>query len=328
MATTPQLETATLIRDRGDRGRVLRYTGDDGLPVYAKFYATPFEAERCVDVLTSLRREGFHDEATHRVPAVLDHRPEDNMVVLAAAPGVSLASLLHDRSPPSDPGGEPWLEGMKGPARWLDGVKGAARWLADLHETPTSVCRSTDRARAPLDRFRTRRDVLVASRPELADETADLLQTLLDRSPPAAHAVHRTTHGRYHPEHVFLGPGADVVTGIDLDRATPGDPARDLGEFVHRARSMWSRAHGRARRTSETSQAVLATTPDQTTAVFLDAYRRHRSGETELTSLVYHWSFATLWHLLGSMGKDRSRTSLDRHRAEFADVPRLVDELT
>lgn len=314
MATMPL--TATLVRDRGDRGRVLRWTGDDGLPVYAKVYSTPAEAERCVEVLTALRQEGFHDDARHRVPAVLDHRPEDNMVVLAVAPGVPLASLVHDRSPPSDPRTQPWLQG----------VRAAARWLADLHEAPTSVCHSTDRARAPLDRLRTRRDVLVAARPELGDETADLLHTLLDRSPATAHAVHRTTHGRYHPEHVFLDPAAGVVTGIDLDRATPGDPGRDLGEFVHRSRSMLSRAHRRTQRGRD--GADLPSRLDRTTAVFLDEYRRHRSGETELASLPYHWSFATLWHLLGSMAKGRSRSSLDRYRAEFAAVPRLADELT
>lgn len=168
--------------------------------------------------------------------------------------------------------------------------------------------------------------MLVVSRPELADETADLLHTLLERSPPTAHAVHRTTHGRYHPDHVFLDPAADVVTGIDLDRAAPGDPGRDLGEFVHRTRSMLARAHRRTHRGPH--GADRSTSLDRTTAVFLDEYRQHRSGETELASLAYHWSFATLWHLLGSMAKGRSRSSLDRYRAEFAAVPRLVDELS
>lgn len=303
MATSPPTET--LVRDRGQGGTVVLRT-QGGRSVYVKTYATPAEAERCVEVLTALREEGFHDRAVHRVPAVLDHRPEDKLVVLAPAQGTALATLVHDRSPPAAPARD-----------WLAGVRGAARWLADLHETPTTVVRTTDRARGPLDRLRRRRDVLAATRPELAEETADLLHTLLGRTPPSAHAVHRTTHGRYHPEHVFLDPGAGVVTGIDLDRATPGDPGRDLGEFVHRARAMLARA-------DRADVEIL----DRSTASFIEEYRAHRSTEAELTSLAYHWSFAALWHLLGSMAKGRSPSSLARLRAEFAAVPRLVEQLT
>ena len=308
-------QTARVVRERGDRGRVVQFTSEDGQQVYAKVYPTPAESHRCVEVLTALREVGFHDSATHRVPAVLEHRPKERTVVLAAAAGVSLASLVGIGTPPGPaPDQEPWRQG----------VQGAARWLAALHETPVSVSRSTDIARPPLIRLQSRHAALVAARPRLTTETTDLLRELADRAPRHTHAVDRTTHGRYHPEHVFLDPTADVVTGIDLDRSTPGDPARDLGEFVHRARALIARAHGRA---PHPPDGPGRSPGDRATALFLAEYQRLRGG-SHLASLSYHWSFAILWHLFGSMAKDRSPSSLDRHRAEFAAVPRLVDELT
>lgn len=307
----PFPQAAQVVRDRGERGRVVRYTSQDGRRVFAKLYPTAAEADRCVQVLTALQREGFHDDARHRVPAVLEHRRREQVVVLAEASGDSLASLIRDQQGPTG-------EARKEP--WLEGVRGAARWLAALHDTPVSVCRSTDVARPPLTRLNSRRDVLAAARPELATETADLLRVLDDRAPLHTHAVDRTTHGRYHPDHVFLEPDAAVVTGIDLDRATPGDPARDLGEFVHRARALVARAHRGASSGADQGPA------DRATGIFLAEYQRRRGGR-DLTTLAYHWSFAVLWHLFGSMGKHRSESSLDRYRAEFAAVPRLVDEL-
>lgn len=310
MATLPP--TARVVRERGDRGRVVQFTSEDGRHVYAKTYPTPAESHRCVEVLTALREVGFHDRAPHRVPAVLEHRPAERTVLLAAAPGVSLASLVRIGTPPGPtPDQEPWRHG----------VRGAARWLATLHETPVSVSRSTDIARPPLIRLQSRRDVLVAARPRLTTETADLLRELADRAPRHTAGVDRTIHGRYHPEHVFLEPTADVVTGIDLDRSTPGDPGRDLGEFVHRTRALTARAQHRAPHLPESPshppespghppEGTGRSPADRATALFLAEYRRWRGDGADLGSLAYHWSFAILWHLFGSMAKDRSTSTV------------------
>lgn len=291
----------------------MSYVRDDGRQVYGKVYPTPAESLRCVEVLTGLWEVGFRDGSPHRVPAVLEHLPQEQAVILAAASGRSLASVIHDGSAPRD---------VPRPASWEPGVAAAARWLAALHETPVEICRSTDVARPPKTRLLARRDTLVAARPGLTHETEDLLQVLADRAPRHTHAIDRTTHGRFHPEHVFLDPAGAVVTGIDLDRASPGDPARDLGEFVHRVRAMLGRSHRRVVHGPGESPG------DQATALFLAEYQRSRTTAAELASLAYHWSFAILWHLFRSMVKDRSVTSLDRHRAEFEAVPQLVEQLS
>ncbi len=328
MPTTPL--TSQVVRDRGDRGRVVRHTYADGRQVFAKHYPTRAEARRCVEVLIALRDAGFHGSATVRVPEVLDHRPDQGLVVLASASGAPLAGLVRDPVAAHRPGREDWVEG----------VRGAARWLAALHDTPPSVCGSDDTARPPLARLEARGEALVAARPELAADVDGLLHTLAGRRPVASHAVDRLTHGRFHPEHVFLQAGTDVVTGIDLDRAGPDDPGRDLGEFVHRVRSMLARAHRRghasgaeAPATSSLTDSVpggAATGPDgqdRATAEFLGEYRRARDTDVDLTSLAYHWSFAAVWHLFGSLRKGRSQSSVDRYRAELEAVPRLVHEL-
>ena len=313
----PLPRSARVVRERGDRGRVVQYTNESGQQVYAKVYPTAAEAHRCVEVLTALREAGFHSNAPYQVPAVLEHRPEERVVVLAAAPGVSLASLVRGGTPPGPtPGQEPWRLG----------VQGAARWLAALHDAPLSVGRSTDIARPPTVRLQARREALVAASPRVATETADVLQALAGRAPRHTPAD-RTTHGRYHPEHVFLEPTAEVVTGIDLDRASPGDPARDLGEFVHRARALLARSHRRAPHGPDSHHSAEGSPGDRATALFLAEYRRSRGGGADLSSLAYQWSFAILWHLFGSMAKNRSASSLDRHRTEFAAVPRLLDDL-
>lgn len=67
-------------------------------------------------MLTALREAGFGGDSSHRVPAVLEHRVPERVVVLAAAPGISLASLAR-----------------ASPGLWRTGVRSAARWLGALH---------------------------------------------------------------------------------------------------------------------------------------------------------------------------------------------------
>ena len=86
-------------RERGDRGRVVQYTNDTGKQIYATLHPTAAESHRCVEVLTALREVGFHSSAPHRVLAGLEQRPQERVVVLAAARRVPLASLVHAGTP-------------------------------------------------------------------------------------------------------------------------------------------------------------------------------------------------------------------------------------
>jgi aminoglycoside phosphotransferase (APT) family kinase protein len=90
-------------------------------------------------------------------------------------------------------------------------------------------------------------------------------------------------HGQYRPIHVFVdgdGPSAaaraERVTVIDLDRSAPGDPARDVAEFLHRLRTS---AY------STTGSVAAAEEPGR---AFLDAYREAAGGEEGLANLRLH----------------------------------------
>jgi len=49
----------------------------------------------------------------------------------------------------------------------------------------------------------------------------------------------------------------DAVTVIDLDRCRPGDPARDVGEYIHRMRAKRYKASGGKSRAEQATRALL-----------------------------------------------------------------------
>jgi hypothetical protein len=63
------------------------------------------------------------------------------------------------------------------------------------------------------------------------------------------------THGRFHHDHVFLGP--EAVTVIDLDRSRPTDAAKDVAEFVRVLRLAAFRAGVEAALTDKVTDAFL-----------------------------------------------------------------------
>jgi len=116
-------------------------------------------------------------------------------------------------------------------------------------------------------------------------------------------------HGQFRPIHTFLSDG--TVTVIDLDRSQPSDPARDLGEFVHRLRSTQARDGG---------GTALA---DTLTRAFLDEYARERPGA--LSSFpFYHGAHivASACRHLKRLGPDDPEwpTTVAFYEQEFADA--------
>jgi aminoglycoside phosphotransferase (APT) family kinase protein len=153
-----------------------------------------------------------------------------------------------------------------------------------------------------------------ARRPDLERLLARLLDELGERSPvrqPAASVVQ--THGRYHPQHVYVS--SDTVTVIDTDRATPGDAAKDVGEFLHRLRA------------DARSAGLGAEDADRASAVFVEEYARRSAAD--LSALEFYWSYSLLFTLVARGGRAdaedaRARRRIAFYEAEFAAVPARV----
>jgi aminoglycoside phosphotransferase (APT) family kinase protein len=115
------------------------------------------------------------------------------------------------------------------------------------------------------------------------------------------------THGRYHARHVFVAP--DAVTVIDLDRVALADPAKDLGEFLHRLRAQSRRARLGDEAANRAAHA------------FLEGYATHTHAIPH--GLVYYWSYSILSTLLRLLELKRSKWErrLEFYQAEFEAVP-------
>jgi hypothetical protein len=138
------------------------------------------------------------------------------MVVTSRPPGVSLAGLIDRQAPEA-----------------IGTIREAGCWLGRLHVAEARIgrpwfpWRSIEGLAA---RFR-------AAPRRVATGRADLREMITGLAPLAARAVTGTwtqTHGRYRDDRVIAGPG--VLTVDDFTRSAPGDPARDIGEFVFHLR--------------------------------------------------------------------------------------------
>jgi aminoglycoside phosphotransferase (APT) family kinase protein len=124
-----------------------------------------------------------------------------------------------------------------------------------------------------------------AAHPEELRHLLDLLgkmEEVADRRRPVEPVQ---GHGQFRPIHVFLGAGG--VTVIDLDRSGPGDPARDVAEFIHRLRSALGRDGG------------AGPHADALTTVFLREYADRAPGR--LGNLPFYHGFQVLVSLCRHM---------------------------
>lgn len=214
---------------------------------------------------------GFGPESLHRVPEPLRYLPARRVLLMEAAPGECLLSLVS---------GSPEIS--------ADGMRGAARWLADLHTSPVRVGSPDNDARILYSV--TRRFVRAAARHPYLEARLIALVSELERrgdafagSGPAAVVQ---THGRYHCGHVFAG--ADTVTVIDLDRAAPGNPAKDVADFLTRFRIEAAKDAIKKGRGDDVASLGART--------FLEEYERHRP--LARPALLYYWSATLLTMML------------------------------
>lgn len=288
---------AEVVEHRAGRQRtVLEYRFDGGLRVFAKRYPTCEDAVLAHEALCLLGEEGFGPGSAHRVPEPLACFAEWGVLVTRAAPGRCITTLAAH------------------PERWDGGLRAAAGWLARLHSLPAGAgVISDDRVRA-LSFLAVRATEAAATHPSVGDLLLRLVEELGGRAAGLGAAPSSSqTHGRFHAEHVFVAP--ETVTVVDLDRASPGDPAKDLGEFLHRVRAQAWRAR----------QSEVAV--QRATLAFLAEYVAHARVLPD--AVVYYWSYSILFTLLRLLERGHAKWEqrLEFYRAEFDDVPRRADTL-
>jgi aminoglycoside phosphotransferase len=281
-------------RARGER-TVLEYRFDGGLRLFAKHYPNPKDARDAYEILCVLWNRSFGQGSPHCVAEPLACFADWGVVVTRAATGHRLTKLVGR------------------PGAWEDGLRAAARWLARLHTVSVKLGPRDDMVEGVF-RLTRRAARAGAHHPELERLLVPLIEELAVR----ARRVHGSrpqaqTHGRYHAGHVFVAP--ESVTVIDLDRAGLADPAKDVGEFLHRLRA-------------QAMEAGLGDdAAERATLAFLEEYAAH--AEPVPGGLVYYWSYSILATLLRLVELDREEGDrrLEFYRTEFEEVPRRTGAL-
>ena len=229
----------TWVRDIGTGRVTSRYELDAATVVFAKRYVDGLGAHS-YRVQSAFWENGFGHGSKFRVPEPLAFSPEQNLFVMRESAGTPLVALLGNNS-----------------GEWKAGVREAARWLAAFHRSPLRVG-DPEPEWDSLKTFRlaTRLVKAAAAQPSKRTLLLDVMQMLKERLtdlPEGRRVVQ--THGRFHHDHVFLGP--EAVTVIDLDRSRPTDAAKDVAEFVRVLRLAAFRAGVEAALTDKVTDAFL-----------------------------------------------------------------------
>ena len=286
---------AEVVRLRArEQSTVLEYRFEGGLRLIAKRYARREDALASYDVLRVLWQQEFGPGSRHRVPEPLGCFADWGVLLMRAAPGDRLPDLATQ------------------PGAWEDGLRAAGAWLARLHARPVGRGTRADTVQDVL-RLAQRAAGAAARHPELERVLVRAIADLAERARSMdGVSMQSHTHGRYHARHVFVAPQS--VTVIDLDRAALADPAKDLGEFLHRLRAQ-------ARRARLGDEAA-----ERATLAFLEEYAAHACVPG---ALVYYWSHSILSTLLRVVALDRAKWEkrVEFYRAEFDDVPRRAGTL-
>ncbi len=269
----------------------------EGPSLFVKLYPDRTEGAASYRILMALWQHGFGSGSPYRVPEPLRWSPAQSAIVMRRAPGSCLAEQVADE------------------AGWPGGVRAAARWLARLHASSLRAGPGDERSRAA-ERLLRRLSKAVERQPQLGGLLRTRMDELVRRTPPVEISPCQT-HGRFHPGHVFVAP--DVVTVIDLDRAAPADPAKDVAEFIHRARAEVFKRECASHAAEEATQA------------FLQEYLCCRPGP--LHGLVYYWSeslLATLLHAVRKRHLDEEawQARIAFYVSEFDRVPERVGSYT
>jgi hypothetical protein len=278
------------------RHGILEYRFEGGRRVFAKPFPDAERALAAYEIQLTLWEGGFGAESAYRVPEPIAFLPDERVILMGAASGERVRELATGEL-----------------STWEKALEGASRWLACLHATAHRLGPPDDPARRALHLAR-RVAETAARRPELERLLSRLLDELAARIPARRAGPHTVqTHGRYHPQHVYLA--SDCVTVIDADRAAPGDAAKDVGEFLHRLRA------------DARTAGLDSETADRAAAVFVEEYARAASAD--LSGLEFYWSYSVLFTLVARAGRAAAddggeQERLEFYEAEFAAVPTRV----
>jgi Phosphotransferase enzyme family len=248
---------ASIVQDRGTGRLTVSYRFGDDILVFGKLYSDEL-GPHSFQVLKGLWEEGLGEGALYQVTKPLLYMPENNFLLMSAATGTPLMSLI----------GQDSIE-------LLTHVRQAAQWLVRLHRVSIRIGRA-ESLWDSLKLFRVvRRLTKAAARvPHERKRLIEMVDALCRKGkqgPGQVPAVQ--THGRFHYEHIFVNGGP--VTVIDFDRSLPSDPAKDLAEFLSMLRV-------RAFKRTGTTATV-----DAATRVFLEEYLSHLPGNSK--NLTIHW---------------------------------------
>jgi hypothetical protein len=248
---------ASIVQDRGTGRLTVSYRFGDDILVFGKLYSDEL-GPHSFQVLKGLWEEGLGEGALYQVTKPLLYMPENNFLLMSAAAGTPLMSLIGQDS-----------------VELLTYVRQAAQWLVRLHRVSIRIGRA-ESLWDSLKLFRVvRRLTKAAARvPHERKRLIEMVDALCRKGkqgPGQVPAVQ--THGRFHYEHIFVNGGP--VTVIDFDRSLPSDPAKDLAEFLSMLRV-------RAFKRTGTTATV-----DAATRVFLEEYLSHLPGNSK--NLTIHW---------------------------------------
>jgi hypothetical protein len=242
--------------------------------VFAKLYRDD-SGQHAYRVLTTLWGDGFGETSRYRVAQPLSFIPELNLMLVRGAPGRELASVTTD-------------EGLAA------GAREAARWLLRLHRSPIRL----GEPRYPWEVYHK----LLHRLAKAAAMRPDQVETLLEQADRLEEAARKLklqlvqAHGQFRHIHVFVAE--DAVTVIDLDRCRPGDPARDVGEYIHRMRTKRYKASGGKSRAERATQA------------FLEEYGAELPQN--LLNLPFYWGYhnlVSLWRFMKGTAPDHPNYS-------------------
>lgn len=248
---------ASIVQDRGTGRLTVSYRFGDDILVFGKLYSDEL-GPHSFQVLKGLWEEGLGEGALYQVTKPLLYMPANNFLLMSAAAGTPLMSLIGQDS-----------------AELLTSIRQAAQWLVRLHRVPIRVGRA-ESLWDSLKLFRVvRRLTKAAARvPHERKRLIEMVDALCRKGkqgPGQVPAVQ--THGRFHYEHIFVNGGP--VTVIDFDRSLPSDPAKDLAEFLSMLRVRAFKRTG------------TTTTVDAATRLFLEEYLSHLPGNSK--NLTIHW---------------------------------------
>jgi aminoglycoside phosphotransferase (APT) family kinase protein len=224
---------AHVVQNDGTGPATLFYDVEGAGRVFAKLYRDA-SGQHAYQVLSTLWSDGFGPNSRYRVAQPLAFIPDLNLMLARAAPGKELAAATTDEE-------------------LVAGAREAARWLLQLHRSPLRL----GEPRYPMEVYHKllhRLGKAAATRPEQ-------VETLLEQADRLEETARKLrlqlvqAHGQFRHIHVFLAD--DAVTVIDLDRCRPGDPARDVGEYIHRMRTKRYKASGGKSRAEDATRTLL-----------------------------------------------------------------------